>query len=166
MSAGDGTWRSGVRANKGFYWKEVGLVTVVLGWFLVLLGFFFGGQSHGMWSGGVEESKTGKTGKRRRQERYKAGDSMCLSIFIPISTLLPAMLSPWVGSGWGDLTGEPGWAQAVQQLCPAPGHYGALLALDWWKVHSVSGTVYLPPGAVGPYWPKTAGRSIVPRWPP
>lgn len=41
VSAADGTWCCGERANKGFYWKEVGSVTVVLGWLLFLLGFFW-----------------------------------------------------------------------------------------------------------------------------
>lgn len=43
----------------------------------------------------------------------------------------------------GGLTGEPGWAQAVQQLSPAPGHYGAVLALDCCKFCGVPGTVHL-----------------------
>lgn len=145
VSAGDGTWRCGVRANKGFYWKEVGLVTVVLGWLLFgFVGVFFGGQLHGTWSGGVEESKTGKAAGKAKKARAIQGRRQY--VFVNFYSHLhtpPSHAQPLGGVRLGGLTGEPGWAQAVQQLCPAPGHYGAVLALDWWKVHGVSGTVYL-----------------------
>lgn len=73
---------------------------------------------------------------------------MCLSVFIPISTPLPVTLSPWAGSGW---------AQAVQQLCPAPGTMGLVLALDRWKFHGVPGTVCLSLQAL---WVHTALRLL------
>lgn len=120
---------------------------------------------HGTWSSGVEESKTEKACKRRQQERYRAGGCMYLSVFIPIST--PSQPCSALGRArLGGPTGEPGWAQAVQQLCPAPRHcWGcagpALVEVPWCSRHSPS----VPPGTVGPSRPKTAGRSIVPRWP-
>lgn len=67
---------------------------------------------------------------------------MYLSVFIPIST--PSQPCSALGRvRLGGPTGEPGWAQAVQQLCPAPRHCGAVLALHWWKFHGVPGTVHL-----------------------
>ena len=66
---------------------------------------------------------------------------MCLSVFIPIPTPLPAALSSSVGSGLG-----ASWAQAVQQLCPAPRHRGSVLALDWWKVRGAPGHRRAGPG--------------------
>lgn len=91
---------------------------------------------------------------------------MYSSVFIPISTPLPAMLSPGQGqaggSRWGARLGPscPAALSCPQALwgCAGPG----LVEVPWCSQHSLS----VLPGTVGPYWPKTAGRPIVPRWPP
>lgn len=63
VSAGDGTRCCGVRANKGFYWKQVGSVTVVLGWlFYVFVGVFFWWSIawHMEWWGGGNQDREGR----------------------------------------------------------------------------------------------------------
>lgn len=62
VSAGDGTWCCGRRANKGFYWKEVGLVTVVLGWLLLgFVGVFWWSIAwHMEWWAGRKQDREGE----------------------------------------------------------------------------------------------------------
>lgn len=58
VSAGDGTRHCGVRANKGFYWKEVGSVTAVLGWLFFVWGFFWWSAARHMeWWGGRKQDR-------------------------------------------------------------------------------------------------------------
>lgn len=130
---------------------------MVLGWvFFVFVGIFLvvSCMAHGVvgWK---------KARQRRHVREGSKSDTgqeavcICQCLFQFPHPLSHAQ--PWAG---------PGWAQAVQQLCPAPRHcWGcagpALVEVPWCSRHSPS----VPPGTVGPSWPKTAGRSIVPRWP-
>lgn len=129
VSAGDGTQRCGVRANKGFYWKEVGSVTVVFGWlFFGFVGVFLvvSCMAHGV----VGWKKAGKVREGKSDTRQEAV-SACHCLFPSPRPSQPC--SALGRSGWW------GWAQAVQQLCPAPGTKG----LCWPKFRAVPSTVHV-----------------------
>lgn len=104
------------------------------------------------WWGGRKWGRQVKEGKSdTRQEAVSA----CHCLFPSPRPSQPC--SALGRSGWW------GWAQAVQQLCPAPGTMG----LRWPKFCAVPSTTHVSlPGTVGPYWPTTAGRSLGPTWPP
>lgn len=114
---------------------------------------------------GVLGWKKGRQGREGREsDRGQEAVCICQCLFQSPHPSQPCSAPGRVRLGGP--TGEPGWAQAVQQLCPAPRRYGAVWPwtgeVPWCSQHSLS----VLPGTVGPYWPKTAGRSIVPRWSP
>lgn len=128
----------GIRANKGWAWKEVGSL-----WCWV---FFFCGQWDGTaewWWDGRKEDRDGREGREEGNERGIRGRRqyvfVCQCLF---PSMLPSQLCSAPGLGWGGQA----WAKLSSSSVLPPGTVSLCWTWTGCKVHGASRHCQAGPG--------------------